>query len=98
MSLSRTLFLWASTNPWLRERAVRTRLGENLSHLSEADEVCAHYLRVLELVKQAGLDAQVSVKPTQLGFDQDVEACFRHLTTILDATVAAGNFLWLDME
>jgi proline dehydrogenase len=134
MSISRTVFLWASTNRWLRERAVRTRfvkrsvvkfmpgerledaidaakqlqplgistiltrLGENISHVSEADEVCAHYLRVLELIQQAGLDVQVSVKPTQLGFDQDVEACFRYLTTILDAAVAAGNFLWLDME
>lgn len=134
MSLSRSAFLWASTNPWLRERAVRTRfvkrsvvkfmpgehledaieaakqlkpfgittiltrLGENISRISEADEVCAHYLSVLELVQQAGLDAQVSVKPTQLGFDQDVETCFRYLTTILDRAVAAGNFLWLDME
>jgi proline dehydrogenase len=77
---------------------ILTRLGENISHISEADEVCDHYLRVLELVQQSGLDAQVSVKPTQLGFDQDVEACFRYLTTILDRTVAAGNFLWLDME
>ena len=134
MGISRTVFLWASTNAWLRNRAVRTRfvkrsvvkfmpgerledaieaarrlrpaaiatiltrLGENISQMSEADEVCAHYLHVLELVRQAGLDAQVSVKPTQLGFDQDREACFRYLTTILDATVSAGNFLWLDME
>jgi len=53
---------------------------------------------VIEQVSAAGLDAQVSVKPTQLGFDQDVERCHTLLVRILDRAVAAGNFLWLDME
>jgi proline dehydrogenase len=134
MSVMRSVFLWCSTNAWMRERAMRTgfvrrsvvkfmpgerledaieaarglkpakintiltRLGENLKDIKEADEVCAHYLRVIDLVRAAGLDAQISVKPTQLGYDQDVEVCFRYLVKILDASVAAGNFLWLDME
>jgi proline dehydrogenase len=130
----RSVFLWCSTNAWLRERAMRTgfvrrsvvkfmpgekledalgaakglkpakintiltRLGENLTRLEEADEVRDHYLKVIAQVRDAGLDAEISVKPTQLGYDQDVEVCFRHLCQILDASVAAKNFLWLDME
>jgi proline dehydrogenase len=134
MSMMRSVFLWASTNVWLRETAMRkafvrrsvskfmpgetiedaiaaakalqpsgintilTRLGENITRLEEADDVAAHYVRVIDLVKAAGLDAQVSVKPTQLGFDQNVEVCFTHLTKLNDYAQAAGVFLWLDME
>ena len=79
-------------------RAILTRLGENLTRIEEADEVCDHYLKVIALVQAAGLDAEISVKPTQLGFDQDPDVCHRHLVKIADAVVAAKNFLWLDME
>ena len=82
----------------LRINTILTRLGENLSDLGEAEEVCRHYLDVLDLVGRAGIDAQISVKPTQLGYDQDVEVCHRLLATLLEAASAAGTLLWLDME
>ena len=130
----RRLFLWASTNRWLRVRATRARfvrrsvvrfmpgermedalaaaarlkplgvstmltcLGESLARIQEAEEVCHHYLRLIDLIQQSGLDAQVSVKPTQLGFDQDVEVCHRHLVLLLERASASGHVLWLDME
>ena len=126
--------LWASTNPWMRERAMRTgfvrrsvvkfmpgervedaieaargltparintiltRLGENLTRIEEAEEVAEHYRRVIGLVQDAGLDSQISVKPTQLGYDQDPEVCFRYCADLLAQCEAAGNFFWLDME
>ena len=78
---------------------ILTRLGENITQIEEADEVRDHYLRVIDLCRDAGLDAQVSVKPTQLGFDQDLEVCFRHcIDAARDVPQAANNFLWLDME
>ena len=134
MSLSRNAFLWASTNVWMRERAMKTgfvrrsvvkfmpgehledalgaaknltptgintiltRLGENLARIEEAKDVFDHYLRVIDQVKAAGLDAQISVKPTQLGFDQNPEVCFQYLVKLADHAIAAHNFLWLDME
>jgi len=49
-------------------------------------------------VQQAGLDAQVSIKPTQLGYDQDKELCFKYCMLLLDKCKATNNFLWLDME
>jgi proline dehydrogenase len=127
-------FLWASTNVWLRERAMRTafvrrsvvkfmpgerledaieaaaalkpqglntiltRLGENITRIEEAKEVYDHYVTVIDKVKAAGLDAQISIKPTQLGYDQDQEVCFKYCLALLERTAAAGNFLWLDME
>jgi proline dehydrogenase len=134
MSLMRKALLWASTNAFLRERAMRTgfvrrsvskfmpgeriedaieaakklqpqglttiftRLGENITHISEAQEVFEHYMTVIDLVKAAGIDAQISIKPTQLGYDQDQDLCFDYCMKLLRKCEATGNFLWLDME
>src|SRR5215475_11236089 len=48
-----------------------TKLGENVTSAAEAEQVTAHYLDAIEKVKTAGLSAQMSVKPTQLGLDLD---------------------------
>ena len=134
MSVMRKALLWASTNVWLRERAMRTkfvrrsvvkfmpgeriedaiqaakelqpaglttiltRLGENLTKISEAGEVADHYVKVLDLVQAAGLDAHVSVKPTQLGYDQNPETCFKYCAALLECCRAVDTYLWLDME
>jgi proline dehydrogenase len=134
MSLTRKALLWASTNAWIRENAMRTgfvrrsvrkfmpgervedaisaaaalkparintiltRLGENITHIGEADEVCEHYLKVIDLIQAAGIDSQISVKPTQLGYDQDPEVCVRHCMRLIDRCEQTGTFFWLDME
>jgi len=75
-----------------------TRLGENLTRIEEAEEVTLHYLDVLDQVQRAGLRAQISVKPTQLGLDLDKELCFRNLQRLVDRAEERGNFVWIDME
>jgi proline dehydrogenase len=77
---------------------ILTRLGENISHLDEAKDVRDHYLHVLELINAAGIDSQISIKPTQLGYDQDPELCFRYCVELLRQCEAARTFFWLDME
>ena len=59
-----------------------TRLGENLENLAEADEVADHYLDAIDQIVAAGIDGEVSVKPTQLGLDLDPEVCLGHLVRI----------------
>ena len=75
-----------------------TRLGENLTRVEEAEEVTRHYLDVLDQVQAAGLDAQISVKPTQLGLDLDTVLCFTNLQRLVDRAEQRGNFVWIDME
>src|SRR5471030_2477350 len=75
-----------------------TRLGENLTRIEEAEEVTLHYLDVLDQVQRAGLRAQISVKPTQLGLDLDKELCFRNLQRLVDRAGERDNFVWIDME
>jgi proline dehydrogenase len=77
---------------------ILTRLGENLTKAEEAEEVTRHYLDVLDAVQAAGLRAQISVKPTQLGLDLDGELCFRNLQRLVERADARGNFVWIDME
>ena len=134
MSVMRKALLWASTNAWLRERAMRTnfvrvsvrkfmpgeqiedaiaaavalkpqgvnaiftKLGENITQLSEAEDVYQHYLKVLDLIKKAGIDGEISIKPTQLGYDQDVEKCFDYCMKILRACEAQNTLFWIDVE
>ena len=75
-----------------------TKLGENLTRVEDAEEVTRHYLDVLDQVTAAGLRAQISVKPTQLGLDLDQELCFRNLQRLVDHAGQRDNFVWIDME
>jgi proline dehydrogenase len=78
---------------------ILTRLGENLTRLDEAEEVTQHYLDVLDKVQRAGLDAQISVKPTQLGLDLDPAVCQRNLDRICEKAERLHNVpVWIDME
>ena len=77
---------------------ILTRLGENITRIEEAKEVYEHYLKVIALVKAAGLDAQISIKPTQLGYDQNPDVCYDYCIRLLQECEATGNFFWLDME
>ncbi|HXN79010.1 MAG TPA: proline dehydrogenase family protein [Candidatus Dormibacteraeota bacterium] len=75
-----------------------TRLGENVKNLDEAGEVVEHYETVFARVAEAGLNAEISVKPTQLGLDIDPTAAFSNLERLARAAEKAKSFLWVDME
>jgi len=77
---------------------ILTRLGESLAGAEDSQAVADHYIRVMDMVAERGLDAQISVKPTQLAYDQDKEMCFRHLTRLLDHAKLRNTIIWIDME
>lgn len=78
--------------------ALLTQLGENVGRPSEADRVCRHYLDVLEDVAARGLDAELSVKLTQLGFDFDPRATLAYAERLAVKAAGLGGMLWIDME
>jgi proline dehydrogenase len=77
---------------------ILTRLGENLTRADEFEEVTQHYLDVIDRIATAGLDAHISIKPTQLGLDLSRELCERNLDRLIERVEQRGNFLWIDME
>ena len=90
----------AATGPLRRAGmgAVLTRLGENVATEAEAEAVAAHYLDLLERVKDEAGAVEISVKPTQLGLDLDEERCAARLVALAARAEATGNFVWIDME
>jgi len=75
-----------------------TRLGENVTNMAEADAVADHYLGLLADIESRGLDGEVSVKLTQLGYDLDVEATLAHVQRLAATAAENGRTLWVDME
>lgn len=78
--------------------ALFTRLGENLKDVSEANAVVEHYESVLAKAASAGVPAEISVKPTQLGLDIDPSTTYSNLQRLARAAAKTNSFLWLDME
>ena len=81
-----------------RITTILTALGENLTRPEEAEAVTQHYLDVFDKVAASGLDAQISVKPTQLGLDLDRALCERNMDRLLERADQRNNILWIDME
>jgi proline dehydrogenase len=79
-------------------RTIFTRLGENLTSADQAEAVTDHYLHALDRIAALGLHAQISIKPTQLGLDQDSSLCQRNLDRLIERASALNNFVWIDME
>src|SRR6202163_646115 len=77
--------------------AIFTRLGENITDEAEARSVTEHYLEVLRSVRDGRLDAEISVKLTQLGLDLSAELCYDNLKTIIEQE-DPRRVVWIDME
>lgn len=79
-------------------RALLTRLGENVTDRAAADATATHYTDALAEARRAGLDAQISLKLTQLGLDIDRELAWANLARVAEAAAADGTLVWIDME
>ncbi len=77
--------------------SVFTHLGENIKDRAEAQQVAEHYLEVLKRIREKGLQAEISVKLTQLGLDLSPDLCFEHLNAIIERA-EKNSIVWVDME
>ncbi len=73
-------------------------LGENVRSPREAREAAEVYHRLLDAIKQRQLDANVSVKLTQMGMDLDPEVAFNMAGGLVEHAAAADTFVRIDME
>ena len=81
-----------------RITSVLTLLGENVTEADEAAEVARHYQGVLEAIADRGLEAEISVKLTQLGIDIGLDVAAANLESILATAEERGQFVWIDVE
>jgi proline dehydrogenase len=78
--------------------AILNLLGEHHTDPEAAAEDAAAYRQLVADVGHAGLDACVSVKPTQLGLGVDAGTFESNLADVVAAAREADVFVWLDME
>jgi len=78
--------------------AILNLLGEHYEERDPADEDAEIYRDLLAELGGSGLDACISVKPSQLGLDVG-EGLFReNLERVVEAAAEHGRFVWVDME
>jgi proline dehydrogenase len=75
-----------------------TYLGENVTSEAEADAVTRHYLEILDRIADAGLDTEISVKLTHLGFDLVQNLAQANFNRLALAATERSNWAWIDME
>jgi proline dehydrogenase len=73
-------------------------LGEHVAEIKEATVAKDSYVACLDQIAEHGLDANISVKLTQLGMGLDNDAAARHLDEIASGALLAGTTVTLDME
>lgn len=73
-------------------------LGEDISRLEEATLAKEECIRVLDAIKEHRLDANLSLKLTQLGLRLDKKQCYQNVREIVDKAKQVGNFVRIDME
>jgi proline dehydrogenase len=77
---------------------VFTKLGENISTLSEAEEAANHYLEALSYINEHNVPVEISLKLTLIGIDISVDAAKRNFERIIKLAKEKNNFIWIDME
>jgi proline dehydrogenase len=77
---------------------ILTQLGENVTERAEADAVVRHYQEMIDRLQVEGLDAEVSIKLTQLGLDLSPELAQRHASTLAAYAARLPGRFWIDME
>ncbi|HTD20754.1 MAG TPA: proline dehydrogenase family protein [Ktedonobacteraceae bacterium] len=73
-------------------------LGENVSDDREARAATQDFITVLDAIKQAGIDANISIKLTALGLDISQQLCEENVRRLLGHAHKYSIFVRIDME
>ena len=85
----------------LREQGMRWTvdvLGESVDSQEAATAAADRYIQTLDALAERGLEANVSLKLTQMGLDIDPSFCLDNVGRIVDRAAEIGAFVRLDME
>jgi proline dehydrogenase len=73
-------------------------LGEEVAERAKAEWAVEEYIRIFHAIRERGLDANVSIKPTLLGLRIDESFCRDCIEKVVAAAKGDGNFVRIDME
>jgi proline dehydrogenase len=73
-------------------------LGESVTNAAEAGRAVGAYLEAMEAIAREQVEANLSLKLTQLGLDVSREMAVAHLRAILERARELDSFVRIDME
>jgi proline dehydrogenase len=73
-------------------------LGESVATPAEARKSADIYHQLLDAIKQRGLNANVSVKLSQMGLEVDPALAYEIARELVEHAIHTGNFVRIDME
>lgn len=73
-------------------------LGEHVHSNREAAMAQAEILRLLDCIHESKVDANVSIKPSQLGLNIDPDLLYQNLVPLLQRAQQTNNQIRIDME
>ena len=73
-------------------------LGENVSSEQMAVDLADRYIDILKTIETTNIDANVSLKLTQMGLDISDDFCYENVGKIIEAARQRNNFVRIDME
>ena len=74
------------------------RLGEHVRTTEASTTATQEYVRLLDVVADAGIERNISLKLTQLGIDVDRATCVDNLRRLLEPAARREFFIRIDME
>jgi proline dehydrogenase len=73
-------------------------LGESVSSTEGAEAAANRYIETLDALGERGLEANVSLKLTQMGLEVDVGFCRQNVARVVARAREVGAFVRIDME
>lgn len=73
-------------------------LGEHVTDVAEVYAAHAQYLELIDRIRAERLDANVSVKLSEMGLDIDPEVCRANMKSLLEHAARHDMFVRIDME
>lgn len=73
-------------------------LGETVEDKAQSRVAVEEYKKILARIDEEGLDATISIKPTQFGLELDYDFCFDNVSEIIEEVIKYDSFVRLDIE
>jgi proline dehydrogenase len=78
--------------------AILDFLGEDVETREDAAAAADEYIRLLERIQSEKVDAQVSLKVSQMGLRVSLDVCYENLARVIATAARHNQFVWFDME
>ena len=73
-------------------------LGEHVKDINEVKSVTKTYLKLLEEINLSSLKSNISVKPTHIGLDINLDTFYKNALKLVESARDKNNFIRFDME